>query len=206
MNRKIEEWQNLVRNAYSKHTRAGEVARIKYDAQLRVRATTLSTSTMPDTPNGELGKQSALAEFYKIFQTVENVTGTLPTKTEDLADTIELCVGRMRGAGHNPRIALLAQDDINWIRETRPDTIRGNLMYVGGTCLRMLVQEPATPNGLILDPDCVEVTYKTKDKARRLQLEGWLDRPKLGLTMVASIDMSVDILCGGGGIKLGRGA
>ena len=199
-------WGDLVRQAYVKHTKAEEVARVKYDEQL-LGAERVSEQGGMDRkplvrgsdvfPHNGLGKDGAGAELEKILDAVGNNAACVRTDPCKLADAIEKHVKKMRDAGRNPSVALVSRDHRKQIQKTyATDTIRA-----GGTPIR-IIDAPIRPKTtFILDPDCVQVTYKAKDKAGRIRLE-MRDTEADQVKMDLSTFLSAKILDGRGVAKI----
>ena len=199
-------WKDMVRHAYSEHTKAETIARVKYDEQLRdaeragkqdgvPRESLVKNSNM--LPDGALGEDGAGDELEKILDAVGNsATRVLPDPGK-LAGEIEARVKEMREAGRNPSVALVSLDHRNQIPETyATDTIRA-----GGEPIPIIDAPIPSGTTFILDPDCVEVTYKAKDKAGRIRLDVQ-DTGTDEITMDLSTFLSVKILDGRGAAKI----
>lgn len=213
---KIKEWQRNVHVAYSESTKADTVARIKYDAQLIGSATFLNTDYMPHSGlvrkgylllDGRLGERSASAELGKILKVVGNSTESIQTDSLDLLDSIKLCIKKISDGGRAPRVVSISTDGIKRILETRPGVMLGDAMDVDGTRLQIADPRLGGQDVLVFDPDCVEVTYQTEDKAGRLQLDAKEVEQEPDVTvMTSSIFMSVKILDRAGLAKINSSA
>ena len=208
---KIKEWQDNVRSAYANSTKADAVARIKYDAQLcgsvisasdhHARRALVKTGNME--MDGNLGDCSAEAEFEKILQTIEDNSARVQMDARDPSATLKSCVEKIRDSGHKPSIALMSPDGTSRIWETCPSVMRGDAMDIGGVLLQIVDSRVGGPEVLILDPACVEVTYKSSNKAGRLQLDVQGDGAGTEVTtMTCSICMDVKILDCDGMIRI----
>ena len=209
---KIQKWENKVREAYSESTKADAVARIKYDVQLdRTDAFVIRSLSLPRhalVRKGDvllpedLGSQSAAAEFEEILSKAED--GAVPVKdTGNPLDAIKAGVRKMRDGGYKPRAVILSQGDEDGIWHTDPVAISGGDIDADGSPVQIVeapefVQPETT---LIIDPDCIEITYKAEDRDGRLQLDV-PDQDKAEVTMTSTIPMSVTILDVGGVAKI----
>lgn len=198
-------WKDMVRQAYAEHTKAEELARVKYDEQLRgaervhkqggvARESLIKGSGV--LPHGCLGEDGAGAELEKILDAVGNRAIRARPDPGKLADSINACVRKMRDGGLNPSVALVSDDHREQIPEIAAGTIRA-----GGARIRIMDAPVPPGTTLILDPGCVQVAYKAKDKAGRIRL----DMQGAGtdqVTMELSTFLSVKILDGGGAAKI----
>ena len=129
--------------------------------------------------------------------------------------SIKTCVKKMRSGGYKPRVVSLSVDHVNEVwevapgaitksREPHPITLIEEEIDVDGAPLRIPDYRTGDPMPLVFDPDCVEVTYATNDKARRLRID--VHGPAVfGQAVTTSIRTSVKILDPGGIVKIGPG-
>lgn len=206
---KKQEWKDEVHKEYFNSTKAHVVARIKYDMNLDVNDPLVTTGfPLPHHAlvrkgdvllPGDLGSQSAAAEFAEILSKVRNDAVLVTSDTENPLDAIKAGVRKMRDGGYKPRAVILSQDDEYRILSTDPVAISGGTIDVDGSPVQIveapeLVQSETT---LVIDPDCIQVAYKAEDEAGRLLLDV-PDQDKAKVTMTSTIPMSVTILDGGG--------
>ena len=203
---RTEMWKDMVRQAYAEHTKAEELARVRYDEQLRgaervgeqdsaPRESLVKTSNM--VLDDSLGEDGTGAELEKILDAVGNGAIRVLTDPGKLAGAIEESVKKMRDAGRSPSVALVSLDH----RAQIPDTYATDTIRAGGAPIRIIDAPMPSGTTLILDPDCVQVTYKAKDKAGRIRLEvqgTGTDQ----ITMELSMYLSIRILDGGGAAKI----
>ena len=203
---RTEMWKDMVRQAYSEHSRAESIARVKYDEQLRGAERVSEQDSAPREslvkksnmlPDDSLGEDGAGAELEKILDAVGNGAIRARTDPGKLADSIKACVRKIRDAGRSPSVALVSLDHRGQI----PETYATDTIHAGGAPIR-IIDAPIPPGTtFILDPDCVQVAYKAKDKAGRIRLEvksAGTDQ----VTMDLSTFLSVKILDGGGAAKI----
>ena len=204
---KIGLWKEMVREAYSKHTRADAIARIKYDERLRDaipvsiqdRMSRESLVKEDSIPDGNLGAASAGAEFEEILGAVGDGATCVRADAGNLADSIKACIRKMRGDGYTPSVAFVSLDHGMQI----PEILATGTINAGDLAVQIVGAPVRLPprTTFVLDPDCVEVAYKAKDRAGRIRLEVRGTETQQ-ITMDSSIQMSVKILDGGGSAKI----
>ena len=206
---KIGEWEGSSREAYSSNTQAEKVARIKYDAQLQggdlvERRQNVSRKTLfrgdRQVPDGCMGFATAWDEFEKILEIAGNGATQVRADPDKPRETIEACVKKMRDGGHNPRVAFVSPAH----RQKMPET-HTHVISAGGPPIAIMDTPGHSPpeDTWILDPDCIEITYKANNEHDRLQLEV-RDAAKEA-TLVSSIRLSVRVLDGGGIARIAPG-
>ena len=210
----VEEWEDSIREGYSRCACPEALARIKCDAQLAAKPVHLLAEDLPSQfVDGQPGGCSALIELSKILQAIRNGAECTRTGAGDVLGSIKTCVRKMRSGGYKPRVVSLSVDHVNEVwevapgaitksREPRPITLIEEEIDVDGAPLRIPDYRTGDPVPLVFDPDCVEVTYATNDKARRLRID--VHGPAVfGQAVTTSIRMSVKILDPGGIVKIG---
>ena len=205
---KIGLWKEVVRKAYSEHTRADAVARVKYDERLpdaslvsvqycRSRESLVKKDGA--VPDGRPGIACANAEFREILGAVGDGATCVRADADRLADSIKACVRKMRDDGRNPSVALVSLDHGLRI----PEMHAAGKINAGDLTVPIMRAPIFLPRRttLVLDPGCVEVTYGTKDEAGRIRMEVRGTETRQA-TMDVSIPMSVKILDRAGVAKI----
>lgn len=208
---KIGKWESSSCEAYSSNTRAEKVARIKYDAQLQggdlvgeqqyVYRKTLFRGDC-QVPGGCIGFTTALKEFKKILEIAGNGATHVRADPDKPREAIESCVKKMRDSGHDPRVAFVSPAH----GKKMPEACSARVISAGGPPIAIMdtLGHRLLEDTLILDPDCIEITYKANNEHDRLQLEV-RDVEAEEITLASSIRLSVRVLDGGGIAKIAPG-
>ena len=201
---KISEWESSSREAYSSNTQAEKVARIKYDAQLQGGDLADGRQNVPrqmlfrgdrQVPDGCNGLATALEELKKILKIAGNWSTQVQADPDKPREAIESCVKKMRDGGHNPRVAFVSPAH----SKKMPEICSTRAISAGGPPIAIVDTRGYRPpeDTWILDPDCVEITYKANNGNDRLQLEV-RDAEAGEVTLVSSVRLSVRVVDGGG--------
>lgn len=208
---KIGEWEDNARHAYSENTQADEMARIRYDAQLQGGAIVGERQIIPrkmlfgvdgEVPDRCIGFATAWMEFKKILEIAGDRATQVRTDPHKPRESIKACVKKMRDGGHNPRVAFVSSVHGKEMPETRTT----HVINAGGPPIAIMDMPGYSPppDTWILDPDCVEITYKAKNGHDRMQLDVQ-DTKAERITAVSRIQLSVKVLDGGGIVKIASG-
>ena len=206
-----DDWEDNARHAYSENTQADTMARIRYDTQLQrgaiVEERQITSRKMLFGVDGEVSDRSigfatAWTEFKKILEIAGGRATQVRTDPHKPRESIEACVKKMRDGGHKPRVAFVSPAH----RKEMPETNSTHVINAGGQPIAIMDAPGYSPlpDTWILDPDCVEITYKAKNKDDRMQLDvqdAKADRP----TAVSRIQLSVKVLDGGGIVRITSG-
>lgn len=203
---KISEWKTKSRSEYFENTRAEVMARTEYDTQIHENDVVGRKIEMPHEAlcgganvliDGDLGCATAKAEFEKILEIAGNSAICVKVGPDKPQTSIEECVRIIRDRGHNPSVAFVSPHHMS------PETHATGAINAGGPPIQIIDAPMQIPpkDTWILDPDCIKITYKAKDKTGRIQL----DVQDAGVrmeAMISSIPMSVKILDGSGIARL----